>query len=122
MKDVTERKDLDFIVKEFYIRVLADDKIAPVFTSEVKINWEIHLPIISDFWENILWGGNKYQDNLLQKHLDFNDKIPLNKLHLESCRKVCDRITQYILYFSDIHYSIICIMNFVIPYNRIFVY
>jgi len=83
MKDVTERKDLDFIVKEFYIRILADDKISPVFTSNVKINWETHLPIISDFWENILWGGHKYQENILQKHLDFNDKIPFSKLHLE---------------------------------------
>ncbi|MGY8988955.1 MAG: hypothetical protein ACKVJA_01700 [Flavobacteriales bacterium] len=49
MKDVTERKDLYFIVKEFYIRVLADNKISPVFTSNVKINWETHLPIIADF-------------------------------------------------------------------------
>jgi len=59
MKDVTEIKDLYFIMKEFYIRVLADDKIAHVFNSGVKMNWEIHLPIITDFRENILWGGNK---------------------------------------------------------------
>ena len=83
MKDVKERKDLDFIVHEFYNRVLEDNKIAPVFTSTVKIDWKTHLPIISDFWENLLWGGNKYQENLLQKHLDFNDKIPFTRLHLE---------------------------------------
>ena len=66
MKDVKERKDLDFIVHEFYNRVLEDNKIAPVFTSTVKIDWKTHLPIISDFWENLLWGGNKYQENLLK--------------------------------------------------------
>jgi hemoglobin len=83
MQDINQRKDLDLLVSEFYKKVLADEKIATVFTGEIKINWTTHLPIICDFWENLLWGGNKYQDNLMQKHLDFNKNIPLTPLHLE---------------------------------------
>ena len=83
MQDINQRKDLDLLVSEFYKKVLADDKIATVFTGEIKINWTTHLPIICDFWENLLWGGNKYQDNLMQKHLDFNKNISLTPLHLE---------------------------------------
>ena len=83
MQDINQRKDLDLLVSEFYKKVLTDEKITPVFTGKVKINWTTHLPIISDFWENLLWGGNKYQDNLMQKHLDFNKNIPLTPLHLE---------------------------------------
>ena len=77
MQDINQRKDLELLVSEFYKKVLADEEIAPVFTGKVKINWTTHLPIICDFWENLLWGGNKYQDNLMQKHLDFNKNIPL---------------------------------------------
>ena len=83
MQDINQRKDLDLLVSEFYKKVLADDKIATVFTGKIKINWTTHLPIICDFWENLLWGGNKYQDNLMQKHLDFNKNISLTPLHLE---------------------------------------
>jgi hemoglobin len=83
MKDIKKRKDLELLVTEFYKKVLADDKIAPVFTGTVKIDWGSHLPIICDFWENLLWGGDKYQANLMQKHLDFNHHIRFTHLHLE---------------------------------------
>ena len=83
MKDIKKRKDLELLVTEFYKKVLADDKIAPVFTGTVKIDWGSHLPIICDFWENLLWGGEKYQANLIQKHLDFNQHIRFTHLHLE---------------------------------------
>jgi len=83
MKDIKKRKDLELLVTEFYKKVLADDKIAPVFTGTVKIDWGSHLPIICDFWENLLWGGEKYQANLMQKHLDFNQHIRFTHLHLE---------------------------------------
>ena len=46
MKDIKKRKDLKLLVTEFYKKVLADDKIAPVFTGTVMIDWEKHLPII----------------------------------------------------------------------------
>ncbi|MBT6649753.1 MAG: group III truncated hemoglobin [Flavobacteriales bacterium] len=83
MQDIRQRKDLELLVSEFYKKVLVDDKIAPVFIGKIKIDWESHLPIICDFWENLLWGGDKYQANLLQKHLDFNKHIPFTHLHLE---------------------------------------
>ena len=83
MKDIKKRKDLELLVAEFYKKVLDDDKIAPVFTGMVKIDWGSHLPIICDFWENLLWGGEKYQANLMQKHLDFNQHIRFTHLHLE---------------------------------------
>ena len=38
MKDIKKRKDLEFLLTEFYKKVLADDKIAPVFTGTVKID------------------------------------------------------------------------------------
>ena len=37
MKDIKKRKDFELLVAEFYKKILADDKIAPVFTRTVKI-------------------------------------------------------------------------------------
>ena len=50
MRDIKQRKDLDLLVSEFYKKVLADEKIATVFTGKIEINWATHLPLISDFW------------------------------------------------------------------------
>ena len=83
MQDITQRKDLELLVAEFYRKVLADDKIAPVFTGKVRIDWPSHFSVICDFWENLLWGGDKYQANLMEKHLNFNKHTPFTHLHLE---------------------------------------
>ena len=83
MQDITQRKYLELLVAEFYKKVLADDKIAPVFIGEIQFDWPSHFSIICDFWENLLWGGEKYQANLMEKHLDFNKHTPFTHLHLE---------------------------------------
>jgi len=36
MQDITQRKDLELLVAEFYKKVLADDKIAPVFIGKIQ--------------------------------------------------------------------------------------
>ena len=36
MQDITQRKDLELLVSEFYKKVLADDKIAPVFIGKIQ--------------------------------------------------------------------------------------
>jgi len=49
MKDIKERKDLELLVVEFYKKVLADDKIAPVFIGKIQFDWPSHFSIICNF-------------------------------------------------------------------------
>ena len=83
MKDIKERKDHKLLVAEFYKKVLADDKIAPAFIGKMQFDQPSHFSIICDFWESLLWGGAKYQANLMEKHLDFNKHTSFTHLHLE---------------------------------------
>ncbi len=61
MKDIKERKDLELLIDEYYNKVLANDKVAPVFIGKIQFDWPSHFSIICDFWDNLLWGGDKYQ-------------------------------------------------------------
>ncbi len=53
-KDIKNREDIVQLVNAFYKAVIADEKIGYLFNDVAKVNWELHLPKMYDFWENIL--------------------------------------------------------------------
>ncbi len=79
--DVLNRVDVQDIVSRFYAEVLEDVVIGFIFTDVARINLETHLPVIVDFWSDILFEENNYQSNALQKHLQLNDRIALKPGH-----------------------------------------
>ncbi|MBT8114205.1 MAG: group III truncated hemoglobin [Arenicella sp.] len=79
--DVLDRVDVQDIVSRFYAEVLEDVVIGFIFTDVARINLETHLPVIVDFWSDILFEENNYQSNALQKHLQLNDRIALKPGH-----------------------------------------
>lgn len=81
MTDINNRKDIESLVSKFYKKLMKDKKISPVFDNIP--NLEHHLPIVCDFWENLLFGGDLYKENLLKKHLDYNEQIPFTYTHLD---------------------------------------
>tara|TARA_B100000768_G_scaffold180955_2_gene202321 strand:+ start:809 stop:925 length:117 start_codon:yes stop_codon:yes gene_type:complete len=38
MKDIKERKDLELLIDEYYNKVLANDKVAPVFIGKIQFD------------------------------------------------------------------------------------
>lgn len=50
MKDITDRKDIEKLVEDFYLKALNDRKIGFIFTEVAEIDIQKHLPVISDFW------------------------------------------------------------------------
>ncbi|MEM7360623.1 MAG: group III truncated hemoglobin [Pseudomonadota bacterium] len=80
-KDVENRDDVSLIVADFYAEMLLDPIIGYIFTDVAKIDLESHLPIITDFWADVLFKQKKYRNNTLQKHLDLHQKIPLTPGH-----------------------------------------
>ncbi len=81
MNDVLKRDDIDDIVARFYEAVLQDSIIGFIFTDVAKIHLQSHLPIIGNFWQDSLFGGQLYQNNTLQKHLDVHAKMSLKEGH-----------------------------------------
>lgn len=76
MKDIETRADVTALVDDFYRRLLADPRIAPVFAG---IDLPAHLPRIVDFWVMILLGEDVYRGNTFQLHVH----LPIEKRHFE---------------------------------------
>lgn len=83
-QDISSREDIHFIITEFYKKLISDSEMLPFFEEIVQQNHlEKHIEIITDFWQDILFQTNSYQNNVLQKHLDFNEKVRFKKAHFK---------------------------------------
>ncbi len=84
MKDITSRKDIEYIMNVFYSQVLSDPKIGVFFTEIVKINLIEHLPRITDFWEQQLFRTGGYKKNVLQIHKNIHSIKQIEKIHFDT--------------------------------------
>lgn len=82
-KDIGSRKDIELLVAEFYAKVKADEIIGPVFIEVAKVNWEKHLPIMCDFWENAILFTGTYQGNPMDLHTHLHKAMPLLQIHFQ---------------------------------------
>lgn len=82
-KDIGNREDIERMVNRFYKKVIADPQIGFIFTDVAKVNWEKHLPVMYDFWENSLFYTGSYTGNPLKMHQHLNRVIPLQSEHFE---------------------------------------
>jgi hemoglobin len=81
MREIQTREDLHQIVSSFYDKLLSDEKISFIFTQIAKIDLEPHLIELVDFWEQILFDKGNYRKNVMQLHIDLNQKITLSEEH-----------------------------------------
>lgn len=85
MNDVRNRTDVATIVENFYAQALADPIIGFIFTDIAKIELSTHLPLVTDFWADLLFTDGlldkRYQGNVLQVHVKLAQKIPLRAGH-----------------------------------------
>ena len=80
-KDITQRKDIERLVNEFYEKVKLDQEIGPIFSDVAHVNWEKHLPVMYDFWENIIFQTGNYTGNPMTAHFRIHEKHPFIKAH-----------------------------------------
>lgn len=67
-KDILSRTDIIQIVDVFYSKVRADQVIGHYFTDVIPVDWNHHLPIMYDFWENVLFHTGNFEGNPMAKH------------------------------------------------------
>jgi hemoglobin len=79
--DLTNRADLENLMKAFYRKALTDDSIGHYFTQVVQLDMEKHLPRITDFWETVVFDAGKYQRNTMKIHEDLHEKSPFESAH-----------------------------------------
>ncbi|MFY7651319.1 MAG: group III truncated hemoglobin [Chitinophagaceae bacterium] len=65
LPDINDRTDLIRLVNAFYDKVKIDEQIGHFFA---HVNWDKHLPVMYDFWENTIFYSGSYMGNPIQSH------------------------------------------------------
>jgi hemoglobin len=81
-KDIKNREDIILLINLFYEKVKSDKLISHFFTG-AKVNWEKHLPVMYDFWENILFFTGAYTGQPMLVHQHLHQSTPLNLEHFK---------------------------------------
>jgi hemoglobin len=79
--DIKNRKDIELLVDTFYSKIKEDDVIGFFFKDVAKVDWNHHLPVMYDFWENILFFTGNYSGSPMVIHRELHKKHPMNEMH-----------------------------------------
>ena len=89
-EDIQDRADIAELINRFYDKLLSDPLMAHLFTDIAKTNLKEHLPILYDFWENILFQKGDYKRDAMTPHLDLHRMHPLTDEHFDRWLKLFD--------------------------------
>lgn len=87
-KDIENRYDIELMVDAFYKKVLADKQLGFIFQDVAKVNWSTHIPLLYDFWENVIFFTGSYEGNPVNLHKHLHAIEPLNKTHFDRWNKL----------------------------------
>ena len=79
--DIKSRDDIKLLVNTFYTKVKQDTEIGFFFEDIARVNWELHLPKMYDFWEAILFGQKGFKGNPMEVHFRLNKLHPMESVH-----------------------------------------
>jgi hemoglobin len=82
-RDIETRSDIELLLGEFYSVAMTDLKIGHFFTRVVRLDLKTHIPVITDFWEKVLFGNPVYFGNPMSVHQHLHEKSPLEKEHFD---------------------------------------
>ena len=66
------------LVRLFYERARADERLGPLF-AQVVGDWEEHFRIVQDFWSHILLGSGRYKGTPFPPHM----RLPIELDHFD---------------------------------------
>jgi hemoglobin len=69
------------LVSNFYAKVQNDEILGPIFNEIAKVDWEHHLPLLTQFWSSVMLGTKQYSGNPMQKHIELARKTNLAPEH-----------------------------------------
>lgn len=76
-KDLDNRQAIEEMVNLFYDLVKKNEVIGKYFTTIIPVNWDKHLPVMYNFWENIILGNATYNGNPMIPHQSLHQIHPL---------------------------------------------
>ena len=82
MRELNDKEDITKVINQFYEKVKKDDLISFFFNKVVSVDWDRHLPVMYEFWEQTVFGTGNYRGNPMSIHLKLNQKSPITPEHL----------------------------------------
>lgn len=79
--DITSRDDLLELVDLFYARAMTDPIIGYLFTDIAGLDMEKHRPVITSFWEKLLFGTGEYPGGAFVVHARIHALSPIQEGH-----------------------------------------
>lgn len=64
-----DRAFIGALVRDFYGRVRADDRLGPIFAAEIKGDWNPHLEKMTDFWCSVILKNGAYSGRPVPAHV-----------------------------------------------------
>jgi hemoglobin len=99
MKDIQDRQDIENLLQAFYGKAIHDPLIGYLFTDVAKLDLEEHLPIITDFWEAVLFQTlnfqARYERSPMTRHIELNEKEPLLLEHFRRWLEIFDETVDH---------------------------
>jgi len=83
MRDIETRDNIELLMQAFYKKVMKDEMIGFIFTDVAQLDLAHHLPIITDFWENVLFNSGIYTRNAMLPHFKLNEQVNFKPEHFE---------------------------------------
>ncbi len=79
--DINGRPEIELLVNTFYDRLMKDKELAFIFNDLAHVNWSNHLPVMYNFWENIILCTGSYEGNPMHLHKHLHHIQPLTEIH-----------------------------------------
>ena len=74
---ISDRTHIELLVNTFYDRVKLHPILGPIFNDVAKVDWNLHLPKMYNFWASILLGEQSYEGNPMTRHIQLSRNIPM---------------------------------------------
>lgn len=79
--DIRNRKDIEKLIDVFYEEIRSDQVIGYFFTDVAKVNWEVHLPKMYNFWDNILFQSGNFNGSPMTVHKELHHQSTMTQDH-----------------------------------------
>ncbi|SKB29904.1 group III truncated hemoglobin [Daejeonella lutea] len=89
--DIRNRSDIELFVEVFYAELTKDKQLAYIFKQLAHVNFSYHLPVMYNFWENIMLCKGTYEGNPMALHKHLHEMGPLNEIHFRHWDKIFAR-------------------------------
>jgi hemoglobin len=85
---------IEQLVRRFYERVRADQRLGPIFESALGRDWEPHLLKMMDFWSSLMLTTGRYSGQPMQVHAALKGVVPADfevwlRLFETTAKEVC---------------------------------